>query len=90
MFMLIIAIIFIFSVYNLAVAKDEENDRIRADIRHRELMEAYRESERESRKAGEVSEQNRQRVTRRRAVTDSNGNTIYEEVSIEGDFNYEE
>lgn len=87
MFMLIIAIIFIFSVYNLAVAKDEEDDRIRADIRHRELMEAYRESERESRKAREESEQNRQRVTRRRAVTDSNGNTIYEEVSIEGDFN---
>lgn len=87
MLMLIIAIIFIFSVYNLAVAKDEEDDRIRADIRHRELMEAYRESERESRKAREESEQNRQRVTRRRAVTDSNGNTIYEEVSIEGDFN---
>ena len=90
MFTLIIAIIFIFSVYNLAAAKDEENDRIRADRRHRELMEAYRESERESRRAREESERNRQRVTRRRAITDSNGNTLYEEVSVEGDFDYEE
>ena len=90
MFTLIIALIFIFSVYNLVAAKDEENDRIRADIRHRELMGAYRESERESRRARETNERNRQKVTRRRSVIDSNGNTIYEEVSIEGGFNCEE
>lgn len=90
MFTIIIALIFIFSVYNIVAAKDEENARIIADRRHRELMEAYRESEKASRIAREVNERNRQRVTRRRSVIDSNGNTIYEEVSIEGDFNYEE
>ena len=87
MFIIIIAIIFIFSVYNLAAAKDEETARIKDDIRHRELMDAYRESERASKRAREVSEKNKQKVTRRRVVTDSNGNIIYEEVSIEGDFN---
>lgn len=50
-----------------------------AEIRHQELLEAYERKVKKSRVT---------KASRTRAVKDRNGNTLVEEVILEGDFDY--
>lgn len=80
MIILIIVILLLLSACkDWTDAEDWERSEHNADIRHQELLEAY------ERKA------NKSRVTkasRTRAIKDRNGNTLVEEVVLEGDFDY--
>ena len=81
MIILIIVILLLLSACkDWTDAEDWERSEHNAEIRHQELLEAY------ERKA------NKSRVTkasRTRAIKDRNGNTLVEEVVLEGDFDYE-
>ena len=81
MIILIIVILLLLSACkDWTDAEDWERYEHNTEIRHQELLEAY------ERKA------NKSRVTkasRTRAVKDRNGNTLVEEVVLEGDFDYE-
>lgn len=80
MIILIIVILLLLSACkDWTDAEDWERSERNAEIRHQELLEAY------ERKA------NKSRVTkasRTRAIKDRNGNTLVEEVVLEGDFDY--
>ena len=80
MIILIIVILLLLSACkDWTDAEDWERSEHDAEIRHQELLEAY------ERKA------NKSRVTkasRTRAIKDKNGNTLVEEVVLEGDFDY--
>ena len=80
MIILIIVILLLLSACkDWTDAEDWERSEHNAEIRHQELLEAY------ERKA------NKSRVTkasRTRAIKDKNGNTLVEEVVLEGDFDY--
>lgn len=80
MIILIIVILLLLSACkDWTDAEDWERSEHNAEIRHQEFLEAY------ERKA------NKSRVTkasRTRAIKDRNGNTLVEEVVLEGDFDY--
>ena len=80
MIILIIVVLLLLSACkDCTDAEDWERSEHNAEIRHQELLEAY------ERKA------NKSRVTkasRTRAIKDRNGNTLVEEVVLEGDFDY--
>lgn len=60
-------------------AEDWERSEHNAEIRHQELLEAYERKVKKSRVT---------KASRTRAVKDRNGNTLVEEVILEGDFDY--
>lgn len=61
-------------------AEDWERSERNAEIRHQELLEAY---EKKAKKSGVT------KASRTRAIKDRNGNTLVEEVILEGDFDYD-
>lgn len=60
--------------------EDWERSERNAEIRHQELLEAY---EKKAKKSGVT------KASRTRAIKDRNGNTLVEEVILEGDFDYD-
>lgn len=80
MLVLIVALILILSALeDWAKADEYEASEYNAEMRHQELMEAYK------RKANNVTKAKRTCV-----VKEENGTLLAEEVEIEGDFDYEE
>ena len=80
--LIIVVILLLSAMSDWAEAEDWEASERNAEIRHRELMEAYEKKS--------VTRSNTVRkVSRKRSVKDSSGYTISEEVEIEGDFNYD-
>lgn len=63
-----------------ADAEDWERSERNAEIRHQELLESY---EKKAKKSGVT------KASRTRAIKDRNGNTLVEEVMLEGDFDYD-
>jgi len=80
--LIIVVILLLSAMSDWTEAEDWEASECNAEIRHRELMEAY------EKKA--VTRRNAVRkVSRKRSIKDSSGYTISEEVEIEGDFDYD-
>ena len=80
--LIIVVLLLLSAMSDWAEAEDWEASERNAEIRHRELMEAYEKKS--------VQRSNTVRkVSRKRSVKDTNGYTISEEVEIEGDFNYD-
>ena len=81
MIVLIIVILLLLSACrDWTDAEDWERSEHNAEIRHQELLEAY---EKKSKKSGVT------KASRTRAIKDRNGNTLVEEVILEGDFDYD-
>lgn len=79
MIAVIIALILILSALEDWAKEDEfETSEYNAELRHQELMEAYKRKT------------NATRAKRTRVVKEENGTLLAEEVEIEGDFDYEE
>lgn len=81
MIVLIIVILLLLSACrDWTDAEDWERSERNAEIRHQELLEAYEKKTKKS----EVT-----KASRTRAIKDRNGNTLVEEVILEGDFDYD-
>lgn len=80
MIILIIVILLLLSACkDWTDAEDWERSEHNAEIRHQELLEAYERKDNKSRVT---------KASRTRAIKDRNGNTLVEEVVLEGDFDY--
>ena len=80
MIILIIVILLLLSACkDWTDAEDWERSEHNAEIRHQELLEAYERKVNKSRVT---------KASRTRAIKDRNGNTLVEEVVLEGDFDY--
>lgn len=76
MIILIVVFLILSAMKDWADAEDWERSERNAEIRHQEILEAY---EKKAKKAGVT------KASRRRAIKDRNGNTLVEEVVLEGD-----
>ena len=80
MIILIIVILLLLSACkDWTDAEDWERSERNAEIRHQELLEAYKKK---TKKSGVT------KASRTRSIKDRNGNTLVEEVILEGDFDY--
>ena len=81
MIILIIVILLLLSACkDWTDAEDCERSERNAEIRHQELLEAYKKK---TKKSGVT------KASRTRSIKDRNGNTLVEEVILEGDFDYD-
>ena len=93
MIITIIGIILLLSAMSdIAEASDWETSERNADIRHKEFLAQQRKAEKKHQELLEAyMKQNRiSKVKRKRTAVDCNGNTLIEEIEVEGDFNYEQ
>lgn len=81
MIVLIIVILLLLSACkDWTDAEDWERSEHNAEIRHQELLEAYERKVKKSKVT---------KASRTRSIQDRNGNTLVEEVILEGDFDYD-
>lgn len=77
---IIVVLLLLSAMSDWADAKDWEASERNAEIRHQELLKVY---EKKAKKSGVT------KASRTRAIKDRNGNTLVEEVILEGDFDYD-